>query len=43
MSNSPSFAEFQELIALSEASIDWQCQLWLTVTFAIIVASFASR
>ena len=43
MDNLPTFAELQELTALSEASIDSQFQFWLTVTFAIIVASFAGR
>jgi len=35
--------ELLELILLSEASIDLQVQLWLTATFATIVASFAAR
>ena len=43
MTNLPTFAELQELTTLSEASIDSQFQFWLTVTFAIIVASFAGR
>ena len=43
MDNLPSFAELQELTLLSEASIDYQFQFWLTVTFAIIVATFAGR
>jgi len=34
------FAELQELVLLSEASIDSQFQFWLTATFAVIVASF---
>ena len=43
MDSGPTFAELQELVLLSEASIDWQFQFWLTVTFAIIVASFVGR
>ncbi len=43
MTDSPTFAELRELVSLSEASIDSQFQFWLTVTFAIIVASFAAR
>jgi hypothetical protein len=39
----PSIAEIRELILMSEASIDYQIQFWLTVTFATIVASFAAR
>ncbi len=39
----PTIAEIRELILLSEASIDYQIQFWLTVTFATIVASFAAR
>jgi hypothetical protein len=35
--------ELYELILLGEASIDSQFQLWLTCTFATIVASFAAR
>ena len=38
-----SAAELLELIVLGEASIDVQFQLWLTSTFATIVASFAGR
>ena len=42
-SDNPTFAELRELILLSEASIDYQFQFWLTVTFAIILASFFAR
>ena len=35
--------ELYELILLGEASIDAQFQLWLTCTFATIVASFVAR
>ena len=35
--------ELYELILLGEASIDSQFQLWLTCTFATIVASVAAR
>ena len=38
-----SAAELYELAILSEASIDYQFQFWLTVTFAIILASFFAR
>ena len=38
-----SAADLLELILLGEASIDVQFQLWLTSTFATIVASFAGR
>lgn len=36
-------ASLLELVLLSEASIDYQVESWLTVSFAIIVASFAVR
>lgn len=36
-------ASLLELILMSEASIDYQVEFWLTVTFATIVASFAAR
>ena len=36
-------ASLLELVLLSEASIDYQVESWLTVSFAIIVASFAAR
>jgi hypothetical protein len=32
-----------ELVHMAEASIDVQFQVWLTITFAVIVASFASQ
>jgi hypothetical protein len=35
--------ELYELVLLGEASIDSQFQLWLTCTFATIVASFVAR
>jgi hypothetical protein len=41
--NQLSPGELYELILLGEASIDAQFQLWLTCTFATIVASFAAR
>jgi hypothetical protein len=36
-------AEIMEIIALLEASIDMQFQIWLTVTFAYIASTYLSR
>ncbi len=36
-------ASLLELILLSESSIDYQVEFWLTVSFATIIASFAAR
>jgi hypothetical protein len=36
-------ADLLELVLLSESSIDYQFQFWLTITFATVVASFAAR
>jgi hypothetical protein len=38
-----STGELLELILLGESSIDVQFQLWLTITFATIIAGFAAR
>lgn len=38
-----SAGELLELILLGESSIDVQFQLWLTITFATIIAGFAAR
>ena len=35
-------ADLLELILLSEASIDYQVEFWLTVSFAAVVACFAA-
>ena len=35
--------ELMELAILLEASIDTQFQIWITITFAFIVATYASR
>ena len=36
-------AELIELLQNESASIDMQFQLWISVTFAVIIASFAAR
>ena len=36
-------SEILELVALFEASIDVQFRVWVSITFAVVVASYASR
>ena len=38
-----SIAEIIELLQNESASIDMQFQLWITITFAVVIASFAAR
>ena len=41
--NETSVAELIELLQNESASIDMQFQLWITITSAVIIASFAAR
>ena len=38
-----SAAELYEIIILAETSLDRQLQFWITVSFAVFVASYATR
>ena len=41
--NETSVAELIELLQNESASIDMQFQLWITITTAVVIASFAAR